>query len=255
MRVMTARALAGLFAVSWLTLPGFGLIDLSVTWSADWPQVLEAGWGLFSTVIVAAAFTLVAVRPRASIPAVAQLVVAAVSLGVSVLVAEETALLWLAVALALQTAIVGGLSPNVRRRGTPISVSRFTVSRPLLLLAGVGVAPWLAYALQMWAWNRQGREGDVTLGVNHYSMQGALALALALLPVVAALLPDVCLFLATCAGVAATYLGLVSLAWPNSPSALGREWSLAAMAWGLALLVSSSIRRLRIVPVAKEASM
>jgi hypothetical protein len=38
------RATAGLFAVSWVVLPGFGAIDLAVTWSADWPQVLEAGW-------------------------------------------------------------------------------------------------------------------------------------------------------------------------------------------------------------------
>ena len=63
-----ARALSGLFAVSWLVLPGFGLIDLSVTWNADWPQVLEAGWGLFATVIVAAAFVLFAVWPRTAMP-------------------------------------------------------------------------------------------------------------------------------------------------------------------------------------------
>ena len=37
--------LSGLFAVSWFVLPGFAVIDLSVTWNADWPQVLEAGWG------------------------------------------------------------------------------------------------------------------------------------------------------------------------------------------------------------------
>jgi len=59
MRQLAARGLSGLFAVSWLVLPGFGLIDLSVTWNADWPQVLEAGWGLFATAIVAAAFVLI----------------------------------------------------------------------------------------------------------------------------------------------------------------------------------------------------
>ena len=241
---MTARGLAGLFAVSWIVLPGFGLIDLSVTWNADWPQVLEAGWGLFSTVIVGAAFVLIVVRPRASAPAVAQLLVAALSLGVSAVIAEEARLLWLAGMLALQIVIVRGLSPNARFRRT--AIPRSTVSRPLLLLAGLGVAPWLAYALHMWASNRQGHPGDDTLGIDHYSVQGALALALALLPVLAALRPEACLFLATCAGVAATYLGLVSIAWPNSLAALGQSWSVAAMAWGVALLTATLAQRMRV---------
>ena len=64
MRRVAVRLLAGLFAVGWLVFPGFGAIDLSVTWDADWPQVLEAGWGLFFTVIVSAAFALVALGPR-----------------------------------------------------------------------------------------------------------------------------------------------------------------------------------------------
>ena len=252
MRGMTARGLAGLFAVSWVVLPGFGLIDLSVTWNADWPQVLEAGWELFSTVIVGAAFVLIVARPRASAPAVAQLLVAALSLGVSAVIAEETRLLWLAGVLALQIVIVGGLSPNAWYRGMDISVSRPTVSRPLLLLAGLGVAPWLAYALHMWASNRQGRPGDVTLGIVHYSVQGALALAL--LPVLAALRPDVFPFLATCAGVAATYLGLVSVAWPNSLAGLGQAWSVAAMAWGVALLAVTLAQRIRLAPARRTTT-
>ena len=48
------RVLAGVFALSWLGLPGFGLIDLSVTLSPDpsWQGVLEAGWGLYMTAFV-----------------------------------------------------------------------------------------------------------------------------------------------------------------------------------------------------------
>ena len=88
-RLTTLRVLAGLFAVSSVVLPGFGAIDLSVTWSSDWPQVLEAGWGLYATVLVGAAFALVAVRPRRSRPAVAQLVVATVALAVSAPAADE----------------------------------------------------------------------------------------------------------------------------------------------------------------------
>jgi hypothetical protein len=28
---------AAVFAAGWIVFPGFGLIDLSVTWSAGWP--------------------------------------------------------------------------------------------------------------------------------------------------------------------------------------------------------------------------
>lgn len=252
-RQIAVRTLAGLFAVSWIVLPGFGAIDLSVTWSADWPQVLEAGWGLFFTVLVGAAFVLVAVRPRASMPAVLQLMVATVVLAVSAVVGEEIRLFWLVAALALQTAIVGGLSRRARREGTDTRVPRPRVSRLLLLLAGVGVVPWLAYALHMWTLNREGRlDSDFTLGVDHYSVQGALALALALLPPLAALRSDVCPFVPACAGVAAFYLGLVSLAWDGAAGGLGRAWSAAAIAWGLALLAVTVVRRLREVPLEPE---
>src|SRR5688500_16972967 len=106
MRRIALRTCAGLFAVSWIVLPGFGAIDLAVTWKADWPQVLEAGWGLFATVIVGAAFLLVAVRPHATSSAVVQLAVAAVAVALSAVVAEETRLFWFVAVLMLQTAIV-----------------------------------------------------------------------------------------------------------------------------------------------------
>lgn len=236
MRGTLLRSIAALFAVSWIYLPGFGAIDLAVTWSSDWPQVLEAGWGLFATVLVGAAFVLVAVRPRVVRPALMQLVVAGGALAVSVGVARERALVWLAVALALETAIVGGLSARTWRGGTD-SRAAAGVSTPLLLLAGLGVVPWLAYALQMWELNREDRfDADITIGVDHYAVQGALAFALALLPFVAALRVDARPFVPACAGIAASYLGLVSLVWADAAGGLGRAWSAAAIAWGLALL-------------------
>lgn len=255
MRGTAVRVLAALFAVSWLVLPGFGVIDLSVTWSADWPQVLEAGWGLFATVIVGAAFALVAVRPRVAVSGVLQLVVATVSLAVSAVVARETGLFVLVAFLALQTAIVGLLLPGSWRRATDFWAPRSGVSRSLLLVAGAGIVPWLAYALHMWALNRDGRaDSDVTLGVDHYSVQGALALALALLPLLAALRTDARPFVPVCASVAAFYLGLVSLAWPHSAGGPGQAWSAVAMVWGCGLLVVTFAHRLRAAPLDPQGS-
>lgn len=205
-----------------------------MTWDRDWPQVLEAGWGLFATVLVGASFVLVAVRPRAAWPALVQLVVATAALGVSAVVAREAPLAWFALGLALQTAVVGlllrgALDDRAGRRG---------VSTPLLVLAAAGAVPWLAYALDMWATNREELpDADITNGVDHYSMQGALALALCVLPAAAAIRPGLRPFVPACAGAAAAYLGVVSLAWADAAGGLSPPWSAAALAWGLALLL------------------
>ena len=74
-RMIVARVLAAFFALTWLVLPGFGLIDLSVTWDADWPVVLETGWGVFMTVLVGGSFLAATVAPYRTAPAEAVLLV------------------------------------------------------------------------------------------------------------------------------------------------------------------------------------
>ena len=83
--------LCGVLDFCWIVLPGFGAIDLAVTWSPDWPQVLEAGWGLYFTVLVGAPFaSSPAARPRAAATGVPQLALAAAALAVSGVAARET---------------------------------------------------------------------------------------------------------------------------------------------------------------------
>jgi hypothetical protein len=244
-RIVLARVLALLFAASWIVFPGFGLVDLSVTWSADWPQVLEAGWGLFFTVLVGVAFAVIAARPRSAGPALAQLAVATLALAVSVLAGREAALTWVAVLLAVETLLVAWLRGHVPRRP---AASR-GADAPMLVLAALGVVPWLAYAVDMWARNREGRpDSDVTNGIDHYAVQGALGLALAVLPALAALRPALIPLAPSCAGIVAAYLGLVSFAWEDAAGGFGRAWSAAAIAWGLclvALSLTASARRSR----------
>jgi hypothetical protein len=74
-RMIVARVLAAFFALTWLVLPGFGLIDLSVTWDTDWHVVLEAGWGVFMTVLVGGSFLAATVAPYRTAPAEAVLLV------------------------------------------------------------------------------------------------------------------------------------------------------------------------------------
>jgi hypothetical protein len=57
------------------------------------------------------------------------------------------------------------------------------------------------------------------------------------LSVLAAVRSDVRPFTPVCAGVAASYLGLVSLAWQDAAAGLEKPWSIAACAWGIALVL------------------
>jgi hypothetical protein len=225
MRTATVRVLAGLFALTWLLFPGFGLIDLGVTWNPSWPVVLEAGWGLFFTV-VAAAFVRFAVRPRRSGPALAQLAVAGVALAASALAGAEWAALPLAGLLMAETGLVAALTGTRRRPALAVWL-------PLLVVAALGAVPWAWYAAAMWTANRAHAPVDVSVGVDHYAVQGALAATLAGLSLLAACWPHGRRFLGVGAGVAAAYLGTVSLAWPDRAGGVGPVWSGLALVWGL----------------------
>ena len=241
-RVLLLRGLAVLFAVSWIVFPGFGAIDLSVTWDPEWEQVLEAGWGLYFTVLVGVPFVIVAVRPRASRPGIAQLAIATAVLAVSAVAAHEIGGLVLAVTLGGETALIAWLA-----RGEWPAEREAPVSRALAVLAAVGALPWLAYALDMWELNRRDLpDADITNSIDHYSVQGGVGLALAVLPALAAVRAGLRPLVPACAGVVAAYLGLVSYAWPDAAGGLSRPWSIAAMGWGAALLAVSAVEEAQI---------
>jgi hypothetical protein len=244
MRAVAVRLLAALCALTWLILPGFGLIDLSVTWSSDWPEVLEAGWGLFFTVLVASSFVLVLVRLRGSIPGTPQLAVVTLCLAAATVAAEEWRLGLFTALVAIEAAAVGVLArPSWTWRPTGRSL-------PVLVLGAAGVVPWVMYALEMWSRNREHRaDSDHSVGIDHYSVQGALGLALALLPVAAGLRRELGPFVPVCAGVCAAYLGLVSVAWQDAAGRLGTVWSVLAILWGVGLAGAAVVGRDRLPAV------
>ena len=71
----------------------------------------------------------------------------------------------------------------------------------------------------MWRANRLGAPVDVSIGIDHFALQGALALALAALPLFAAFDSRMRPLVGT-AGLASAYLGPVSLAAPDAVGAL-----------------------------------
>ena len=237
MRLLVVRVLAVFFALTWLVLPGFGLTDLSVTWDPDWPVVLEASWGVFMTVLVGGAFLAAAVAPSRTAPAQLVLLVTLASWLVAAAAGLEWQLLGFVALLAVEAAVLLLLLP-ARERLRPLA---WSPSRPLLVLAALGVVPGVLHAERMFAGNRRDAGvliGDVTMGVDHYAVQGALALALPALALLAAAWPRGRRYLGSGVAVCAGYVGLVSFAFPTTWAGLSPLGSALCMAWaaGVGLL-------------------
>jgi len=130
-------------------------------------------------------FTVIAVRGRAFLQAAAaQLYVAVGALIVSAIVATEWPLVLWGLVIALETMIIAGL-PSPRRVNLSARPTKLLIV-PLVL----GAIPWMVYAVAMWDLNRQDRpDADITVGIDHYSVQGAYRLALLGLVTLAALWP------------------------------------------------------------------
>jgi hypothetical protein len=85
-----------------------------VTWDPVWPQVIEAGWGLYMTPFVGIPFTAIAVRRRVPVVATAQLYVAAGALIVPATPAFEWQLVVLGAVIVVETVIVTALQSLLR---------------------------------------------------------------------------------------------------------------------------------------------
>jgi hypothetical protein len=245
-RTTVARVLAVFFALTWLVLPGFGLLDLSVTWDPDWPVVLEASWGVVMTVLVGGSFLAVAVRPTRAAPATVTLLIALAALLLSAALGLELPLLGYVGFLAVQAGLLLWLLP-AREALRPPAWSPWV---PLAVVAVAGVVPWLVHAEEMFRANRAGAGpaiGELTMGVDHHAVQGGLALALVVLALLAAAWPRGRRYLGLSVGICAGYLGLVSVAFPAAWAGFEPIWSWLCIGWGAAaaVLAVTAPRRLQ----------
>ena len=226
MRILI-RVLLALLALAWFVAPGMGLIDLSVTWDEDWPVMLEAGWGLLCTVGLGIPTLIAAARPGHASAVSVQLYVVTAMLLVGVLLGREPQAWWFFVLLAVELVLL-------RVLGTESSPGAAGRDNALLALAALGAPGWLPYAWWCFDQNRQSRfDADITMGTDHDAIQGALALALVALPLTAAIVGTGRRLLGTTTAMTAGYLGLLSLSWPDAVAGFDLGWSVAALAWGV----------------------
>jgi len=234
--VIAWRASALLFALSWAILPGFGLIDLAVTWG-DPPGFtplagLAAGWGLLTTCMVAVPFALIALTRLHPAPMVALLFL----VGLVLLLASVAALDWrpavLALAIWTQLALL-----SLRWRGRPSSQWRrsFAVDYPLVMAAILGVPAWTTYAGIAAVNAILNAPGDTTIGISHWPVQAAFALAVAGCVAVAAGWPRGRRLFTLVAGIASCWFGVTSIRYPDSVGATSAFWSAMSILWGIAV--------------------
>jgi hypothetical protein len=112
------------------------------------------------------------------------------------------------------------------------------------VVAALGVVPGLLLAVEMFEDNRRGAGvaiNDVTMGVDHYAVQGALGLALPALALLAAVWPRGRRYLGIAVGLCAGYVGAVSYAFPTTWAGFGPVLSVLCGAWAATVALVSSV--------------
>ena len=241
-----ARWLAWLFAVT-SAVVFFGIVDLATLpgWANpayEWQVPLDASWGSLFTFVVAGSYVWVALRPGSPWPAIVQLGVTAVALGISAVLGQDARPAWVGLGVAGSAVILawltgaefGGRFPGPLRPGWPLGA---------LGLAGMPL--WLAYAFDALEKSRLVPDDDVravdTLGMDHWPFQAALGLVLPACAVVMCLWPPARSLLRVSVSLSAAYVGVAMLAFPDRAGGMPHYlWGVAMVLWGMLLALTTT---------------
>ncbi len=244
------RLLALVAAVAWGVFY-FGVIDLLVVPIQDETfyafYLIETGWGLLYTVLVAVPLVMFAVRPRAAM-LLQQLVVTACAVLVCAVITPAWGQLVPGVLLLLTALPLSWWSDEPLWSIGRARLRRLDRVLGLLVLVAVVAAVW--YAVEMIQEARGGTPDDDTWGLMHLPMQAAFGLALAgsaavtWLAATAGGTPAAAgwRMSAVPAAVAASWLGVVSVAYPDHLGEPGPCRRVAAIAWGTVFVVTAMSR-------------
>ena len=244
--IPAARIVAAVSAAFWGVL-FFGLIDLAVVFLGTpgfyESYLLETGWGLLYSIMVAAPLVALALKPhRTSL--IAQIVVVALCITITGIPAFSSGQLFPAACLLFNAIFVNALcgSPlrlsrdgrNVRRRPAPLW--------PVLIVACIAVPLSIVVAadLVMGFWELRPPIDDDTWSIDHWPMQAALALAVPAVAILASFRLTGWRVSLWTAALSAAWWGAVSIAYPQHAGSLGTVGGWAGIVWAIALLLSSA---------------
>ena len=223
--VMVVVALIGLFGIADLmTLPGW--VDQQYEWSVP----LEASWGSLFTFVVGGSFISIARTPGQPWPGIVLLAIAIGALLLGSVFGLDAGPAPVAVLLAVAVALLIWL---VRREAPPQSLV-FSLNRPYLLIAVVGVPLWLLYALHAFEVSRLRQDtGHLTWDIEHWPVQGSVGIVLCLSALAMAFWPAGRPLMRVATSLSATYIGAAMLAFPDRAGAMdGPMWGVAMVLWG-----------------------
>lgn len=234
----------------------YGIIDLTTLpgWANpayEWKVPLEVSGGSLFTFVLAGSYVWIALRPHRSWPAVVQLAVAGAALIISSAMGLDAGPLMLGVPVAGSAVLFAWLSRDVAGPLPRV----FSVDWPLLLLAVAGAPMWFSYALQALEESRAKPDVltdwmDLTMGISHWPVQGAVGLALGACAVVMAFWPPGRPLMRFSVSVSATFIGAAMLAYPDRDGAMPSPmWGVAMVIWGTLVALPLPDRRPQKHPV------
>jgi hypothetical protein len=114
---------------------------------------------------------------------------------------------------------------------------------PLLIVACIAIPPSILAALDLVVrfWQLRPPTDDDTWSIDHWPMQGALALALPAVAVLASFMASGWRSSLWTAAISAAWWGAVSLSYPQHAGSLGDLGGLLAIMWSIALLLAGPV--------------
>lgn len=205
--------------------------------------LIEVGWGLLYTVLLAVPTLVLAFRPLSDAAAQQVLTVAA-ALAFAAFAAPAFGHL---VPVAVAVGLVAGVRVLAGVPAFPPSPQRRLGGRdvPGLVVVVAGIWPAIAYASACIADYRDPTvSADVTNNLDHWPAQAAFGLATVLVAALAVLVRRGWLLPTLTAGTAAVWFGVSCVAFPEHNGTLGATGGWLAVAWGVALVVAVALPRL-----------
>lgn len=229
-----ARLLASVLALVAAVL-FMGLIDLAtlpgwVNQEFEWPVPLEVSWGSLFTFFLAGGYVWVAAVPHRPEPGLVQIAIASVALAFSAAAGSDVRPLWVAAGAAVSALVLATMTQRTSEGGA----SSWSVNGWMLGLAALGMFLWLPYTIEALEASRAGITGDITNGIEHWPVQGALGAALMLGSLLAGLWDPGRTPLRVACCLSAAFVGMAQLAYPDRAGAMdGDLWGIGVVLWAV----------------------
>ena len=217
----------------------FGIVDLATLpgWTNpayEWQVPLDASWGSLFTFMLAGAYAWIALHPASPWPGLMQISVVGVTVSLTGPLGGDARPLLVGIPIIGTVVLLARLARDAAG-GFPRTVAP---SWPLAALSVAGVPLWSGYVAlavdRSWNAAEDTTESVNTLGLDHWPFQAAVGLALGLCAITMAVWPPGRPLMRVSVSVAAAYIGVAMLAFPDRSGAMpGYLWGVSMVLWGV----------------------